>query len=176
MFVRLKEKKMNNGNLVIQSKITSLLKDQPSKKVEGLNKEAKVAAKSNCTRLSKQSISTINSTLNRLFNQGLLKKFHYKEIESVLIITKNLSEEIQQCINYEKYAYDIRVIHIEEMSQVDSNTDIIFAFDFVYETIFFNEISEQARGKNVPFIQFEIADKSLYMGPVYFNARASVIV
>lgn len=163
MFAKLQERKIEPGNVIITSEVTSYNKKQTRVAAAMLNE------KMNMATISEKSILLINNTLNKLFTQGLLNKFHSKEEKSILILTKNLSEEIRGCINSGKYVHDIGVNHINEVSQVDSKIDIIIAFDFDYETIFFNEISELTRKLNVPMIQFGIADESLFMGPVYLS-------
>ncbi len=128
-------------------------------------------ATSNMTRRSEKSISIINNTLNRLFKQGLLNKFHSQEMKSIAILTKNLSAEIQQCIQNEKYFHDIYVLHVNELPQMDLKIDMIIAFDFNFETIFFNEISEKTNKYKVPKIRFEIADQRINMGPIFFTQK-----
>lgn len=165
MFAKLQERKVETGNVIFRSKVTSYYKERTSGFATKFNNNT------NIETLSEKSISLINNTLNKLFTQGLLNKFHSKEDKSVLIITKNLSEEIQQCISSENYAHDLRVNHIESIEKTNFNVDIIIAFDFDYETIFFNEVSELSRENNVPLIQFGIADGSLFMGPVYLSQK-----
>ncbi len=125
----------------------------------------------NTAQLSETAISVINTTLNRLFKQGLLQKFHSEEMKRIVILTKNLSREIRYCIKYENYLYDIQVLHLNELKQDDLKLDLIIAFDFHYETIFFNEVSEKTERCKVPIIRFEIEDQRIYMGPIFFTQK-----
>lgn len=166
MFVKHREQKIETDYLAIPTS-KGQFTDRYTK---GRDQSMKVAIP-NIARLSETSISVVHNTLLKLFNQGLLSKFHSKEMNRVVIVTKNLTEEINHCIHSENFSQDILVLQEDELSQVDIDIDLIIAFDFHFEMIFFEEISELTREMNIPWIQFSIADEKLYMGPLFLKEK-----
>jgi len=168
MFVQLQEKRVENDRLVFQSMRNRFVRNHARKTDRELLQETEIVT-SNIARLSEKSISLIDNTLNRLFTQGLLNKFHSKQMKNIAILTKNLRVEIQQCIQAVNNTYDVQVLHINEMLENDLKVDLIIALDFNFEMILFNDIYELTKELNIPWIQFGIADDNLYMGPIFLE-------
>ena len=83
MFEKLQEGTVENSHIVSQP-----TKDALTENYAWLDSRATF----NMSRRSEKSISIINNTLNKLFKQGLLNKFHSQELKSIAILTKNLSK------------------------------------------------------------------------------------
>ncbi|CAM5209241.1 putative protein OS=Ureibacillus acetophenoni OX=614649 GN=SAMN05877842_11546 PE=4 SV=1 [Ureibacillus acetophenoni] len=172
MFVKHQERKIENDYLAIPTSKDFISERTPW--MTTIGRDQSTNAIPNIARLSEKSISLVNNTLYKLFSQGLLSKFHSKEMNRVVIVTKNFMEEISHCIQSANFSQDILVIQEDELSliDIDEDLDMMIAFDYRHEMIFYSEVSEFTREMNIPWIQFSIADEKVIYGTTFFKREA----